>query len=324
MGFGSSPKHPGYVEQSDTPWITNNRQLMEDTYGNIQYQLPRIDVMDDATKAGLNSYIDDIYNRATSDFDRNYTQTMNKYLQRDYNRFGTTGASSSLLNRDNYNLQQQRALADLAYDRAATYNDFLDAELQRRYNNLSANYNMYTNSGNTIQDFDNANWQIRNMNRDVKFQNDVRDYNRKNSLWNALGDTLSTAASFIPVAGPAVSALGYSLTDAFFPTVDTNGMYFFTPSNQGTYDIANSLWGMYGSNWQNATNRILNKNKTKTSSNTSTQSNPINTLTGSQLPISQVVQALTQQNISTPYSTGLSSGGWKYQRNPMAPGYYTV
>lgn len=322
MGFGSSPKHPGYIEQSDTPWITSNRQLMGDTYENIQYQLPRIDVMDDATKAGLNSYIDDIYNRATSDFDRDYTQTMNKYLQRDYNRFGTTGASSSLLNRDNYNLQRQRALADLAYNRATTYNDFLDAELQRRYNNLSANYNMYTNSGKTIQDFDNANWKIRNTNRDVNFQNDVRDYNRKNSLWNAMGDIASTAASFIPVVGPAVSALGYSLSDALFPTVDTSGMYFFTPSNQNIYDTANSLWGIYGSNWQNATNRILNKNNARSSSATS--SDPINTLTGSQLPISQVIQALTQPNVSTPYLQDLSSGGWGYQRNPLSPGYNIV
>lgn len=321
MGFGSSPKHRGYVEQSDTPWITNNRRLMGDTYSNIQYQLPRIDVMDDATKAGLNSYIDDIYNRATSDFDRNYAQTMNKYLQRDYNRFGTTGASSSLLNRDNYNLQQQRKLADLAYDRAITYNDFLDAELQRRYNNLSANYNMYTDSGKTIQDFDNANWKTRNMNRDVQFQNDVRDYNRKNSLWNALLDVGSTAASFIPVVGPAVSSLGYSLSDALFPIIDYNAFGYYAPSNENAYDIANSLWGMYGSNWQNATNGILNRNKTRSSS--TRNSNPINTLTGSQLPIDQVIQALTQQNVSTPYLTDLSSGGWNYQRNPLS-GYYNI
>lgn len=321
MGFGSSPKHPGYVEQADTPWITSNRQLMGDTYNNIQYQLPRIDVMDDATKAGLNSYIDDIYNRAASDFDRNYSQTMNKYLQRDYNRFGTTGASSSLLNRDNYNLQRQRALADLAYNRAETYNDFLDAELKRRYNNLLTNYGMYTDSGKTIQDFDNANWKIRNTNRDVKFQNDVRDYNRKNSFWNSLMDVGSTAASFIPVVGPAVSSLGYSLSDALFPTTDYNAIGYYAPSNEDAYDIANSLWGMYGSNWQNATNRMLNRNNTRSSS--SRNSNPINPLTGSQLPISQVIQALTQPNVSTPYLTDLSSGGWNYQRNPLL-GYNNI
>lgn len=330
MGFGSKPKRQLYEEQSDTPWITNNRELMQNTYDNINYQLPRIDVMDDATRAGLESYIDDIYNRATSDFDRNYAQTMNKYLQRDYNRFGTTGASTSLLNRDNYNLQRQRALADLAYDRAATYNDFLDAELKRRYNNLSTNYSMYTDSGNTIQDFDNANWKIRNTNKDINYINDVQDYNSKMNTWNAIGKGLSTAASFIPVVGPALGIVGNIATEALTQPVtatgrspfgvfgDSYGMlsskpYYNIDSNMEAY--ANALWGMYGKNWQNATNRILNKNKTRSSSSTS--SNPTNTLTGSQIPISQVAQALMQHNVSTPYLTDLSSGGWNYQRKPL-------
>lgn len=337
MGFGSKPKRQPYEEQADTPWITSNRELMEDTYGNIQYQLPRIDVMDDATRAGLNSYIDDIYNRATSDFNRNYTQTMNKYLQRDYNRFGTTGASSSLLNRDNYNLQRQRALADLAYDRAATYNNFLNSELQRRYNNLSANYNMYTDSGNTIQDFDNANWKIRNTNKDINYINDVQDYNSKMGTWNAIGKGLSTAASFIPVVGPALGIVGNIATEALTQPVEVTGSspygvfgdwygsqsadrYNTIDENMGAY--ANALWGMYGSNWQNATKRILNKNKSKSSS--SSNSNPTNTLTGSQLPISQIAQALTQSNVSTPYLQNLSSGGWGYQRNPLSLGYNIV
>ena len=337
MGFGSKPKRQPYEEQADTPWITNNRELMQNTYDNINYQLPRIDVMDDATKAGLNSYIDDIYNRATSDFDRNYAQTMNKYLQRDYNRFGTTGASSSLLNRDNYNLQQQRALADLAYNRASTYNDFLDAELKRRYNNLSANYNMFTDSGKTIQDFDNENWKIRNTNKDINYINDVQDYNSKMGTWNAIGKGLSTAASFIPVVGPALGIIGNVATEMLTQPVEATGSspygvfgnsygeqsanrYNTIDENMGAY--ANALWGMYGKNWQNATNRILNKNNTGSSSSTS--SNPTNTLTGSQIPISQVAQALMQRNVSNPYLSNLSSGGWGYQRNPMALGYNIV
>lgn len=179
LGFStkSKPKRPLYEEQQDTDWITRNRQLNEKTYKNVNDNLDRVNVFDDATKQSLQNYADSIYNRALSDFDRSYTQTMNKTLARDYNRFGTTGASTSLLNRDNYNLQQQRKLADLAYDKALYNEDLINNELQRRYNTLNTNYNYFTNSGKTIQDFDNANWQIRNMNKDVQYLNDIQDYN---------------------------------------------------------------------------------------------------------------------------------------------------
>lgn len=334
MGFGGSkPKRQLYEEQADTPWITSNRELMGDTYDNIQDQLPRIDVMDDATRAGLESYIDDIYNRAESDFDRTYTQSMNKYLQRDYNRFGTTGASSSLLNRDNYNLQQQRKLADLAYNRASTYNDFLNSELARRYQNLATNYNIYGDTGQTIQNFDDANWKIRNTNKDVQYLNDIQDYNSRMAGWNALGKGLSSAASFIPAIGPAVSSIGNIATDVFTQPATATGYspYGIFGANYGTQSAApyyslnnaigaqtNALWDMYGDNWVNATNNLLNRRGQETIDNTQS-------LWGGAIPLSSLAQQIYSGNIpqvTDPY--GLYGGYNPYSDYYSLPTTYTI
>ena len=246
MGFGSKPKRPEYEQQADTPWITRNRDMNTWSYKNVADNINRVNVFDDATRQSLNDYVDDIYNRSKSDFDRTYSQTMNKYLARDYNRLGTTGASTSLLNRDNYNLQQQRALADLAYNRATTYEDMINQELSRRYKFLDTNYNYFTDSGKTIQDFDNANWQIRNANKDIQYLNDIQGYNSKMNTWNAIGKTLSTvggavANAFLPGSGFVVTGLGNSLTDAFASPINASGSSLYgIYNNKGTGYVGNS------------------------------------------------------------------------------------
>lgn len=217
LGFStkSKPKVPMYEEMKDTPWITRNRELNTTTYDNINRDLNRVNVFDDATKQQLNAYNDSIYNRAVSDFDRDYSQTMNKYLARDYNRFGTTGGASSLLTRDNYNLAQQRKLADMEYQRARNYEDMINQELGRRYKWLGTNYNYFTNSGNEIQTNDLRNWAIRNQNLDRQYANDVQDYN--NSLehqTDQLVHKIGGAVASIRL-GPAGIEMGNAMSDAF-------------------------------------------------------------------------------------------------------------
>lgn len=204
-----------YEEMKDTPWITRNRELNTTTYNNINRDLNRVNVFDDATRQQLNAYNDSIYNRAVSDFDRDYSQTMNKYLARDYNRFGTTGGTSSLLTRDNYNLAQQRKLADMEYQRAKNYEDMINQELSRRYTWLDTNYNYFTNSGNEIQTNDLRNWAIRNQNLDRQYANDVQDYN--NSLehkTDQLAHKIGGAVASIWL-GPAGIEMGNAMSDAF-------------------------------------------------------------------------------------------------------------
>ena len=148
MAFGKSkPKLPMYQEMKDTPWISRNRELNTTTYNNLNRDLNNVNVFDDAIKQQLNSVVDDWYNRSLSDFDRSYNQSMAKTLARDYNRFGTTGATTSLLTRDNDNLVAQRKLADLASNRSDRYDQLINNELARRYNWLDTNYGMFNNSG---------------------------------------------------------------------------------------------------------------------------------------------------------------------------------
>ena len=217
MALGKSkPKVPMYQEMKDTPWITRNRELNTTTYGNINRDLNNVNVFDDATKQQLNSVVDDWYNRSLSDFDRSYAQTMNKYLARDYNRLGTTGGTSSLLTRDNYNLAQQRKLADLASNRSDRYDDLINQELNRRYKWLDTNYNYFTNSGNEIQTNDLRNWAIRNQNLDRQYQNDISKYNNSagmqlGKIGTLIGSGIATAFGG-PLAGMAVAGLGNALT----------------------------------------------------------------------------------------------------------------
>lgn len=238
MAFGKSkPKLPMYQEMQDTPWISRNRELNTTTYNNLNRDLNNVNVFDDAIKQQLNAYNDSIYNRSVKDFDTDYANSMGKTLARDYNRFGTTGATTSLLSRDLANRTAQRKLADMEYNRAINYENMIDKELQRRYNWLNTNYGMFTNSGNTTENHDIANWKLRNQNLDRQYSNDVADYNSKNAIGKTLGTLGSVALGFTPL-GPLGYTLGQTLTSGLFSdasnmlgvadgsvNLNTNGLY---------------------------------------------------------------------------------------------------
>lgn len=238
MAFGKSkPKVPTYQTMKDTPWITRNRDLNTNAYDNLSRDWNNVNVFDDATKQQLNAYNDSIYNRAVSDFDRDYAQTMNKYMARDYNRFGTTGASSSLLTRDNYNLAKQRKLADMEYNRAINYEDMVDKELARRYNWLNANNQLFNTTGKITQENDLRNWLIQQQNKDRQYMNDIQQYNDRNVFGKTLGTLGSVALGLTPL-GPLGYMGGQALTSGLFgdaqnllggasgaTNINTNGLY---------------------------------------------------------------------------------------------------
>lgn len=238
MAFGKNkPKLGMYSEQQDTPWITSNRELNSTSYGNLSRDLNNVNVFDDAIRQQLNAYNDSIYNQAVKDFDRDYSQTMNKYLARDYNRFGTTGGTSSLLTRDNYNLAQQRKLADMEYNRAMNYEDMINQELSRRYQWLNLNNQLFNQSGATTQAFDDANWRIRNQNVDRRYTNELQDYNSKAGLWKAGANLAGMALA--PFTGGTSLLLGNAL----------GGML--------GAESGNLLAGQTGSNMDNAINQAM-------------------------------------------------------------------
>lgn len=251
MAFGKSkPKVPTYQTMKDTPWITRNRDLNTDAYDNLSRDWNNVNVFDDATKQQLNAYNDSIYNRAVSDFDRDYAQTMNKYMARDYNRFGTTGASNSLLTRDNYNLAQQRKLADMEYNRAINYENMIDRELARRYNWLNANNQLFNTTGKITQENDLRNWAIQNQNIDRQYANDIQDYN--NSFGHQLGKIGTMVGAGIgtlinPALGMAIYGAGNALnSDAQNMLGGANGATNLGFGYDDIYNIAEGVGARYG------------------------------------------------------------------------------
>jgi hypothetical protein len=70
------------------------------------------------------------------------------------------------------NLQAQRHLADMSYNRAKSYEDVVNNELQRRYNALNMYKGLY-GIGETPYQQDVRNWEARNHNLDRAYQNQL-------------------------------------------------------------------------------------------------------------------------------------------------------
>lgn len=241
------PKIPQYEELADTPWITRNRNLNTKTWENLNRDWNNTNVFDDNVRQQLNAYNDDIYNRAKSDFDRDYSQTMNKYMARDYNRLGTTGGGQSLLTRDNYNLAKQRELADLNYNKAINYENMINQELNRRYKWLDQNYNAFSSSGNTAQNMDVANWMIRNKNLDRQYQQDIQDYN--NSWAHLIGQGLGTVGQLAGAysGGPVGYALAGQASNSLFGDYNPGNTYSYSSPGDNLFsDLGNEISGQFG------------------------------------------------------------------------------
>ena len=197
----NSPDLPAYKEMEDTPWITQGREIADKGGKGVLDYYNQVNVFDDATKKSLQDRVNDMYSRAESDFDRNYRDTMQKYANRNYTQFGTLNATPAAYRTDMENLQQQRKLADLAYDKAMTYDQVVNNELQRRYNTLNMYNNMYQ-YGNVPYQQDVKNWQIRNQNLDRQYYNDLANSQPTFQFSNLLGGALSGASTGTMTSNP--------------------------------------------------------------------------------------------------------------------------
>lgn len=199
--MSKSPDLPMYQEMKDTPWITQGREIADKGGKGILDYYNQVNVFDDATKRSLQQRVDDMYSRSLSDFERNYRNTMQKYADKNYQQFGTLNATPAAYRTDMENLQQQRKLADLAYDKAMTYDTVMDKELNRRYNTLNMFNNMYQ-YGNTPYQQDVQNWKIRNQNLDRQYQNDLGNSQPAFSFSGMANGALSGASTGAMTGNP--------------------------------------------------------------------------------------------------------------------------
>lgn len=157
---------PQYEEFKDTPWITQGREIADIGGKGILDNYNSVNVFDDAQRKSMEKLNEDTYNRAFADMERQYMNTMGKYNQANYNRFGTLNATAPYYITDQYQRDFQRQMNDLAYNKAVNYENLVDKELQRRYNTMDMFHNLYQ-YGNVPHSVDIANWNTRNTNKDL-------------------------------------------------------------------------------------------------------------------------------------------------------------
>lgn len=198
--MGDTPSHAHYEEMQDTPWITQGRDIADKGGKAILENYNKVNVFDDATKRSLEARNNQIYKRAFDNMEREYTNTMNKYNAANYNQFGTLNATPAAYRTDMANLAAQRQMDDLAYNQALNYDNLMNQELQRRYNTLNMFGNMYQ-YGQTPYQQDVANWNTRNTNKDIDYQNELASYNNAfgTKLYNSA--TTSLLNTFLPQEG---------------------------------------------------------------------------------------------------------------------------
>jgi hypothetical protein len=162
---------------------------------------------------------EDAYRNAFEDLNRGYREGMNKYASANYNRFGTLNATPASYITDNFNRQYSRDMANLAYNKAVNYENLVNQELQRRYNTLNMMQTMY-NMGQIPYQLDLADWDIRNKNRDIDWEDrkiqyavDKANEAKKDKMWTNIGGMAGGVVGGI-VGGPVGAMIGSNLGKA--------------------------------------------------------------------------------------------------------------
>jgi len=202
----STPKHPGYEEMKDTPWITQGREIADIGGKGVLDNYNKVNVFDRQTQDSLNARNNAIYKRAFDNMERAYTDTMNKYNAKNYGQFGTLNATAPSYIVDNYQRDFQRQMDDLAYNQAVNYDNLMDKELQRRYNTLDMYSGMY-GYGQTPYEQDLMNWDIRNKNRDISYNNAITQQKNNSGIGSTIGGIGGTLVGAY-FGGPAGAAIG--------------------------------------------------------------------------------------------------------------------
>lgn len=185
--MGSTPDLPMYDTYSDTPFITMNRELTPVAYDYLTQAMKNLDLYSGNTDAY--QAVADAYSQAQwNDLNRSYNQAMNRQAAANYNRLGTSNATSNLYATDNAQRNYNDLASRVAANTASQYNNLINQEYNRLASTLGTYNNLFNNSGAITEDVDRTNWQIGNMNKDRQYQNDV---NNSNKVWKTISGTIS-------------------------------------------------------------------------------------------------------------------------------------
>lgn len=199
----------------DTTFVKQARGLSE-IGGNKLFGLhDKLNVFSEPTQQSLQARVNDMYRKAELDYQRQYRQAANKMNQANYRRFGTLNATPAAYASNLQEIQNQDHLAKMAQQKAMSYDQVLNNELQRRYNTFNMYKSLY-GLGETPLQLELQNWQIARENADREYANQLAGAS-SGTNWGQLAGTAlgAVAGSFIPVVGTAAgSAIGGALGGA--------------------------------------------------------------------------------------------------------------
>jgi hypothetical protein len=211
--------HGGYEQMKDTPWITQGRDIAQRGGEGILENYNRVNVFDEGQRTSMEKLNEDAYRRAFNELNRGYRDGMNKYASANYNRFGSLNSTPSSYIADEFNRKYQRDMANLAYNKSINYENLVNQELQRRYNTLNMMQAMY-NMGQIPHQLDLANWDIRNKNRDIDWEDrkiqyavDKANEAKKDKMWTDIAQLGGTVVGTV-IGGPVGGMVGGQLAGA--------------------------------------------------------------------------------------------------------------
>lgn len=175
-------KRPMYEEYEDTPYITRNRELNTTSYNNLNTALNDINNFSYTDYDSYAPLTDAYSNYAWQQLNRNYQNAVNKNVQNQQQRLGTTGSSSGLYTTDTNQQYYNNLASNIASQTAQYANQLMGQELNRRYQNADLYNSLFNQTGSTTEAVDQANWNIRNLNKERQWLNDVDKNN--NTGWN--------------------------------------------------------------------------------------------------------------------------------------------
>ena len=245
---------PVYEQLADTAFISGLREDLPTYRDQYNYMLGQLDV----TSPEVQQAYQDLANQYTqaqwSDYNRNALQGMKALNAANYNRFGSLGSSGAMYNTDTYNRNLNNLAANIASNTAGQYQNLINNYYNQKANTANMYGNAYGTAGNTLQNNDIANWQIRNTNIEAKYaadlQNAQNDTGVLGGIKNILGGGLQGAGNGFSVAGPW-GALAGGIAGTVGGTLDTvSGNNYNT---QGSWtnilapNIGGGLTNMFGS-----------------------------------------------------------------------------
>lgn len=240
---------PVYEQLADTDYITGLREDLPTYREGTNRYLSQLDVLSPEVQQKYQDLANDYTQSQWSDFNRNALANYKAMNQANYNRFGSMGTSGAMYGNDTYNRQLNDLSSRIAGQTAAQYQNLINNYYNQKLNTLNAYNTMYGNAGQTLQNNDISNWNIRNRNIEAKYVADLQ--NAQNKQGFNIGNMLSGAmqgARMGSAAGPWGAVIGGVAGGALGGFSD----YLGTSEQQSGY-LGGTLgqYGGQGVNWLN-------------------------------------------------------------------------